>query len=427
MRIRPTVRLRLTLLYGGLFLLAGAMLLVVNYGLVRSSLPPGPIQVEFAPAPEGLPPPDTHLVVGERAGPAPLDTPEGRRVQTVLERSAAEFRRRTLDELVTQSASALAVMAVVSIAFGWVVAGRVLHPLHHITATARRLSEQNLNERIALDGPSDELKELADTFDEMLARLDAAFQSQGRFIANASHELRTPLAIQRTLVDVALADPSRGPEEMAAIGDELRAAIDRSEQLIDSLLVLARSERRVEDWRPVDLAGAAADAIVAVRPEAEARGLRIDQALGPAGACGDPPLLERAVSNLVENAVRHNVSDGWVVVTTRTEAGRARVDVANTGREIGEDDVEGLFEPFRRLERDRTRSRQGAGLGLSIVQAVVHAHGGDVRARPRVGGGLEVELVVPTEAGGGITRSMPAHLGSRGPGGGGRGRGGPGT
>ncbi len=229
-------------------------------------------------------------------------------------------------------------MALVSIALGWIVAGRVLQPLHRITATARRLSDQNLHERIALEGPSDELKELADTFDDMLARLSTAFDAQKRFIANASHELRTPLAIQRALVDVELAGPGRSPED-SATAEKLRHAIGRSERLIDSLLLLARSDRRIEEWSPVDLAAAAEQALDAVAGEVAAAELRVQRQLGPATACGDPPLLERVVCNLVENAVRHNVHGGSIEVTTRAADGRAAVSVANTGPDIGPGEI----------------------------------------------------------------------------------------
>ena len=398
MKLRPSVRLRLTLLYGGLFLLTGTLLLAVNYALVSARLPGEPSRVTVAPrfAPGTVPLPEAgapdHL---EFVLPVDPGSPEGQQIEEAFAKGIQDYRRRTLDTLLVQSASALGLLALASIGLGWVVAGRVLRPLNRITATARHLSEQNLHERIDLDGPDDELKELADTFDGMLARLDAAFSAQSRFIANASHELRTPLAIQRTLVDVSLAGPGRSPEDLVT-ADKLREAIGRSERLIDSLLVLARSERRIEEWTSVDLARAAAEALAASAPEADARRLRIERHLEAAVACGDPPLVERVVGNLVDNAVRHNVDGGEVKVVTRSGPDGAVLAVTNTGPQIRPDEVARLFEPFRRLEGDRTRSVKGSGLGLSIVRAVVETHGGAVGATPRNGGGLEVEVILPT-------------------------------
>ena len=400
--VRPSVRLRLTLLYGGLFLLAGALLLVVNYGLVRSQLPPEPFSIAIEPGTERLigpapAPNETHDVVG----PFPLDSPEGRQFREQVVKNAEAFRDATLRELVVQSVGALGLMAVVSVGMGWLMAGRVLRPLHHITEAAQRLSEENLHEPIAMDGPDDELKQLADTFDAMLGRLDAAFESQRRFIANASHELRTPLAIQRTLVDVALSDPGRSAAELQSVGDDLRAAIDRSERLIDALLVLARSERGVERMEPVDLVAAAADAIdaAALSPADGGGAVRIERVLPatPVVVHGEPSLLERVVSNLVENAVRHNVADGWarVSVSVGADGASAVVQVSNSGPVVPADEVDGLFEPFRRGAVERTESARGAGLGLSIVRTVVEAHGGSVHAAARPEGGLTVTATLP--------------------------------
>jgi hypothetical protein len=265
-----------------------------------------------------------------------------------------------------------------------------------MTATARKLSEENLHERIALDGPDDELKELADTFDAMLARLEAAFDSQKRFVANASHELRTPLSIIRTEVDVALANPDATPEELRRMGEVVRRATERSDALIDGLLVLARSDRGAAALAPVDLATLAEEAVAQSAAEAGAAGVEFRTQFEPAPTSGDDALLGRLAGNLVENAIRHNEPGGRVEVVTGPApgAGEVLLAVANSGPVIDPADVDGLFEPFRRLGGDRVAGR-GAGLGLSIVRSVTIAHGGRIAARPRPGGGLMVEIFLP--------------------------------
>ena len=395
-RFRPTVRLRLTLIYGGLFLLTGAVLLSVNYGLVRRNLEARGQRIAIAPEKELagsdvifdalLPPAGARVYSADKA-----------EIQAALEEIEAEFRNDALDTLVVQSSVALGVVAVASIGLGWLVAGRALRPLAQVTAAARRLSENNLHERLALEGPPDELKELADTFDAMLARLEAAFASQRRFAANASHELRTPLAIQRTVVDVALADPDSSPEDLRAMGVAVRDAVDRSEQLIDGLLVLARSEQAVSDAEACDLGKAATQALDQADAEAAERDLRIDARLDPAPTTGNRVLLERLVANLIQNAVRHNHDGGWLRVETGydVELHRAWVRVRNGGDAIPADAVDGLFEPFRRAVPDRTGSARGMGLGLSIVRAVTITHGGRVRAVAPPEGGLDVAVSLP--------------------------------
>jgi signal transduction histidine kinase len=386
---RASVRLQLTLVYGGLFLLAGAGLLAVNYALVRShfSLPfdtkvQAPLPTPGDPVPAagrtvvflGSAPGSDQLVVNVR------DMADLKRVRRQLETAA-------LNQIAAQSGAALAVMALVSIGLGWLVAGRVLRPLAAITAAARRLEGSTLHERLHFQGPQDELKELADTFDQMLGRLDAAFETQRRFVANASHELRTPLAIARTEVD-----PDTAPDELRAMAGRVLEANQRSERLIEGLLTLARSERQLRAREPVDLAVAAADALEVAAREVERLGLRVSRMLGAAPVAGDRALLERLVANLVENAVRHNRPGGWVEVDTGRAGPLAVVRVANGGPPIPPDQVATLFEPFRRLEADRTGSDRGAGLGLSIVKAVAAAHGGRATARPLEDGGLEVTV-----------------------------------
>jgi len=390
---RVSVRLKLTLLYGGLFLLAGAGLLAVNYALVRSHFTlPFDTRVQAPlPAPGQLAAAGRAVVfLGSEPGSEKLvvnveDLADLKAVRRQLETAA-------LNQIAAQSGAALAAMALVSVGLGWLVAGRVLRPLTAITATARRLEGSTLHERLNLQGPQDELKELADTFDQMLGRLDAAFETQRRFVANASHELRTPLAIARTEVDVALADPDTGREELRAMAARVLETNQRSERLIEGLLTLARSERQLRAREPLDLAAAAADALSVAAPEVARLGLRVSRVLGAAPVAGDRALLERLVANLVENAVRHNRPGGWVEVDTGRGGPLAVVRVANGGPPIPPDQVATLFEPFRRLEADRTGSDRGTGLGLSIVRAVATAHGGRATARALEGGGLEVTV-----------------------------------
>ena len=419
---RTSVRLQLTVLYGGLFLLAGAGLLAVNYALVRSqfTLPFG-VRVERPPPglPEVLRDNPGVLIVRTTAGdelmasaPSP-GAVEG--VRRAVESVRRELEAAALNQLLTQSGIALAVMALVSVGLGWLVAGRVLRPLTEITATARRLEGSTLHERINLQGPQDELKELADTFDQMLGRLDAAFETQRRFVANASHELRTPLAIARTEVDVALADPDASPAELRAMARRVLEAGERSERLIEGLLTLARSERQLQERQPLDLAMAAADALSVAAPEVERLGLRVSSVLGAAPVAGDRALLERLVGNLVENAVRHNQPGGWLEVDTGRTGELAVVRVANGGPRIAPDQVAALFEPFRRLNGDRTGSSRGAGLGLSIVGSVATAHGGQTTALALDDGGLEVTVELPAGTAGHPRR--PGSVDARAPGG----------
>jgi signal transduction histidine kinase len=396
---RWTARLRLTLWYGGLFLGAGLVLVATSYLLTRQRLLPPESGVKAASVQSPI------VVCSQSEGCQTLPpgagnpAPDPSRGAAFTGPQVRAFKSYVLkDAMVTFLQTMLGVlglMALGSLGLGWVVAGRVLRPLQRITATAQRLSERTLDQRIALDGPDDELKELADTFDGMLGRLDAAFDAQRRFAANASHELRTPLAITRTEVDVALADPDTSPAELRAMAERVRDATQRSERLIEGLLTLARSEREPRVWQPVDLADAATGALQHARRDGGAAGLRVVSGLRPAPVAGDPALLERMVANLVENAVRHNQPDGWLEVASGTSGGHAVVQVANNGPSIPTDRVEALFEPFRRLHARVASPAGGAGLGLSIVRAVARAHGGDAHARALPGGGLEVTVRLP--------------------------------
>jgi signal transduction histidine kinase len=394
-RRRP-VRLRLTMVYSGLFLAAGAVLLAVTYGLVAQSFGPAPPSATSAPASQYV----AQALAACKAGnlaPAAMAKCENTAEQSlngVSKASVADQRSRTLAHLLDYSLATLAALVFASTWLGWIVAGRALRPVHAITAAARRASEENLGERIALAGPDDELKELADTFDAMLGRLDAAFASQRRFVASASHELRTPLTVMRTAIDVTLAKPGRTPAQLEAMAVEVRHAADRAETLIEALLTLARSDRGTGPREPLDMAVLAEDALDAAAGAIRARPVTVQAVLEPALAVGDPVLVERLVTNLIDNAVRHNVPDGWVQVATGTREGMAFIDVANGGPLVPAELVPSLFEPFRRL-CDRTGSPDGMGLGLSIVRSVALAHRGHATARPRPAGGLEVTVSLP--------------------------------
>jgi signal transduction histidine kinase len=388
---RLTVRARLTALYGGVFLLAGTALLAITYLLLAQTLNTSSFSQEAVLAVPGM---------RVSAGPAvPVETSpqeltpaqerESMKLVTLAGELQTQFRRQTLTSLLQRGALALAGVAVIGIWLSWLMAGRTLRPLQQITATARRVADRNLHERIGLSGPKDELRQLADTFDDMLARLDAAFGSQRRFVANASHELRTPLTINRTLIEVAMSRPD-APAETRRLGETLLGVNTRHERLIEGLLVLAGSEQHLTTREPVDLA-AVTDRLVSVaRPEAAAAGITLHASLAPAPVHGDPILLERLVQNLLRNAISYNVPDGEVRITC---AGQ-RLTVTNPGPVVAAYEVPGLFEPFRRLT-DRIGSTEGSGLGLSFVRSIVTAHGGTITAEPRPDGGLAITVELP--------------------------------
>jgi signal transduction histidine kinase len=279
----------------------------------------------------------------------------------------------------------------------WVLVGRVLGPLHAVTATARRLTAESLDTRTGLRDARGEVAELAAGFDAMLDRLQAAFDAQRRFVANASHELRTPLSVLRTEVEVTLSDPAADIDELRRMGAVVRDATRRADDLISGLLLLAHAEgAELVDVMPLDLAGVLGPALALVRAPAADRGLRLQVRAAPAPTRGDQVLLERVAGNLLENAVRHNVHGGWVEVCTGSSAGAAELRVSSSGPEIARDRVAELFEPFRRGPVERTAAVRGSGLGLSIVRAIVIAHGGTVHAEPVPGGGLSVTVQLPT-------------------------------
>lgn len=386
--LRPTIRIRLTLLYGGMFLIAGMVLLTIIYLLAAQTLQQGnalPFRVEQGSQP----------VIISSSCPQLSGRLTSQEFMDRLEDCRQAQQAVALDQLLRRSLLALVGLAIVAFAFGYVMAGRVLAPLGRITRTARQVAGSDLHKRIELEGPDDELKELSDTFDDMLDRLDRAFTAQQRFVANASHELRTPLAINRTLLEVQLSDPDASTE-LQQLGKTLLATNERSEQLVEGLLLLARSENEIVDRKPVDLSEVASQAVEQSRADAQTAGLELRGVRQPAYVQGNGVLLERIALNLVQNAVRYNLrEDGWVSVSTHAQPGQAVLVVENTGPAVPAYEVDNLFEPFRRLRTERTGSDRGVGLGLSIVRSVTRAHGGFVGAQPREEGGLVVRVVLP--------------------------------
>jgi signal transduction histidine kinase len=371
------LRTRLTAWYAGVFLIAGIALIGLNYWLLAEWMP-----LDGMSAARALPTVDPYgsyaTVEAVEAAQLPADT---------LVVSADQIKANTMDTVLWQSIIALLVAAVLAVWLGWVVAGRVLAPLHEITTTAHRLEATRLDQRIELDGPPDELKELADTFDGMLDRLASSFDSQKRFVANASHELRTPLAVQRTLIEVALDDPGAS-DEIRRLGAHLLDTNERSEKLIDGLLLLARSDRGLAARELVWLDETIEDEVESCASLAAAKEVTFDVSMRPYLVGGDPVLLAQLIGNLLRNAVLYNKPGGTVSVRLDRE-----LVVSNTGPTVPAEAVPGLFEPFRRL-RDRIGTT-GSGLGLSIVQSVARAHQGSVTARPNGGGGLVVQVNLP--------------------------------
>jgi signal transduction histidine kinase len=389
-----TIRLRLTVVYGGLFLCSAATLLAITYVLVRHQytgsffISSGRQAVVSITRPGGLG--DTvHVQKGSVLGPA---VPVGTNViafdPRVVQAAARSQSTAALNQLLVDSGIALAIMAVLSLWLGWVIAGRALRPLRTITNAAREISASNLHRRLALEGPDDELMQLGTTFDSLLARLEGSFDAQRQFVANASHELRTPLTLERTLLELALSDPDPSIDSYRHTCEQLLVVGERQEDLIEALLTLSRSQRGLHSRHPVDLAAIAGAAATA----ADHGELDFDSDLRPAETSGDPRLVERLVANLVSNAVRHNTAGGRVEIATGTRGGRAVVTVANTGPAVPPAELARIFEPFERLEASRTVDGNGLGLGLSIVKAIAVAHDAVLTAEARAGGGLEVQV-----------------------------------
>jgi signal transduction histidine kinase len=373
---RPSARLRLTALYGTLSVLSGAVLVTGIYTWqvsVQSAVPAPPA-----------------------AGPqqSPLAQAQARIQQLQYQVTALSDRINSTNphNLLVALVAALGVMAVVSVILGWLVAGRTLRPLRVMTETARQISEDDLHRRLAMPGRQDELKDLADTIDGLLARLQAAFDAQRQFVANASHELRTPLTLERAMLEVALADPAATAVTLRSACEEVLAVGQQQEQLIEALLTLARSQRGLDHEKPFDLAEVAARVLNACRDKANGLALDIAVTFVSAPVTGDPGLAERLVANLADNALRYNMPGGHVQVTTGTMNGHAFLRVINTGPHVPAAQVQRLLQPFQRLSPDRAADADGSGLGLSIVAAIAKAHGAVLSARPGPQGGLSVEV-----------------------------------
>jgi signal transduction histidine kinase len=385
------VRTRFTLIYAALFFIAGSALLGLTYGLVASSL-----QVQPPPATTVSPQKLNTLYGACKPGPGKTANKVACREAEAYTAGSQAQRQEALTHLLQFSLVGLGVMTVASGGLGWFMSGRVLGPVRVITETARRASERHLGQRLALTGASDELKELADTFDDMLERLDAAFTTQRRFVADASHELRTPLTVMRTAIDVTLAKPSPTARQLTDMAVRVRRSIDRADSMVEALLTLAVSDQGKLSTEFSDLATWADDAIDAAAPEIERLNLKVDTKLDPAETTGDPQLLERMIQNLVDNAIRHNEPGGWIRLRTGSSDEAAYLEIANSGPFIPDDAVPSLFEPFRRMEA-RTGIRDGVGLGLSIARSVVTAHRATVTARSQPAGGLDISVVIPRD------------------------------
>ena len=411
-----TIRLRLTAIYAGLFLACGAGLLAINYALVSGQLTsdyfakisvkagnaqifitnhssgsiaaPGPVGRGSRGASAGT----TEPTLGDGANTLIRGGSGQNRVQLpspgVVQASAIASSNAAHGTLLIESGIALAIMALLAAALGWVMAGRALRPLRAITATAREISASNLHRRLALTGPNDELRQLGRTFDALLERLETAFTAQRQFAANVSHELRTPLTYERALIEVALADPGASNEQLRAVLDRVLAAGEHQERLIEALLVLSRGQRGLDHRETFDLAAVAAQTLERV----DINGLTVERSLAPALTDGDPRLIERLVANLLTNAVQYNQPTGRIGVTTRTTNEAAILRVTNSGPAIPADELDRLFEPFQRIDGTRTSSADGLGLGLSIVKAIADAHTATITTTLPDNGGLSIEV-----------------------------------
>jgi signal transduction histidine kinase len=397
---RRTIRLRLTVLYGLLFTISGAALLVITNVLVRTATSAGSCHRESKgsvvctiPGHDGKG--SGVLTISGFSAALRMKGAASRQVNR-LSMLANSQNATDLHNLLVYSWLALAIMAVLSVALGWLVAGRVLRPLRTITTTARNISATNLHERLALGGPDDELKELGNTFDALLARLEQFVQSQRQFVANASHELRTPLAMQRTLIQLALTDPDATIESLQAAHERVLASGAQQERLIEALLTLTRGQAGLTRRDAFDLAILAEQVLLTRQYKARGRSIDLGSVLAPAPMTGDPRLVERLVANLVDNALAYNSDPGRIQVSTGRRGDVAVLSVTNTGPVVDAGAVGRLTQPFERLAPERTGNGQGSGLGLSIVQAIINAHEGSLAISPRPNGGLTVEVTFPS-------------------------------
>ncbi len=368
----PTVRQRLTMLYGGLFFLSGLVLVAISYLFFRDAAGVNLIVPTGSSARTNGPDAETEL-----------------RFQEAVSRSTDALHQGLLRAVIV-----LAIMTLISIALGWLVAGRVLRPLRSMTATTRQISEHNLNERLALTGPRDELRDLADTIDGLLARLQAHVAEQQRFATNASHELRTPLATTQALLDVAHSDPRSDDGQLV---ERLQAVNSRAIDLTEALLLLSRADQRSFTRDQVDLSLVAEEATESLLPLAAKRGVTIETFGGPpAPTVGSQALLMQLAANLVQNAIVHNLPEGGAVwVSTDAHPEGVELTVENTGEELAPDLVSTLTEPFLRgTERIHT-DQAGVGLGLAIAKSITEAHDGSLTLTARADGGLSVTARLP--------------------------------
>jgi signal transduction histidine kinase len=387
---RRTVRLRLSALYGGLFLLSGAALLAMTYLLVRHATGQHLLVLKGTP-------PTGNLLPGSGESGGPSGTPKQLLAQgRELQAQALHQHNNELNQLLVNSGIALAIMTVASVLLGWFIAGRVLRPLRTMTASTQLISERNLHQRLALSGPEDELKELGDTIDGLLGRLESAFASQQRFVANASHELRTPLAMIRTSLDVATGKPNQISPNVSVLADKLREGLDQADALLESFLMLARAEHGVVAGGGVVSLDEVISAALETRRDAIAEmGIDVHEDAGGVCVRGSETLLSRMVGNVIDNAVRHNVPSGFIRVRAFARNETARLVVENGGARLDEVEVQQLAQPFRRLGAERTGSTKGVGLGLSIVATIAAAHAGRLELHAPTEGGLQVIIELP--------------------------------